>query len=491
MKGKPRSMVCGMYTFYGVYDNFKDEIKEYTKRGWNAETTKQYDGIVLNHIIPYLQNHDQKHIGLYSKEDFENAFERLCQRGKNGPGEPFEPWETDGIPEKVNYLMRTVIRIASNNFLCQDLFADDITGRTEGAGNRSGQRHARMKKSLTVKQEISCSNYLVAKFKTDGAVAGLMLMFALGCRNNDACGVNFGHIKEFTHYPGHYYVIFPQSTELGVNTVKILGKSKNSGRKVPLPKLLADMLYQLRSIRAERAWSCGYTGSIDNLPIACKQNFPWERCSADDLSFSAKDMFENIGMRSKNIVELAQDLMEEAQAAKDELEEAEFKEIESHPTAYILRRNYATHLMVLGLSYEEIRYVIGHKIESLYVLRNSFTNENLLFALKCRLDERPILNPLAMEQRITFKEDEPIHFHGSKKIVLKIPANKFEKITIDATAREPGDEISFRIINGNGDNQLGCEFLVMNKPLKIEKEQSIDGLQFYREQYLTRILEDT
>ena len=62
------------------------------------------------------------------------------------------------------------------------------------------------------------------------------------------------------------------------------------------------------------------------------------------------------------------------------------------PTAYLFRRNFGTHLHILGLSEPEIEYVIGHDIDDPYETRNEFVNEEKLFAIKQKMDRRPLVN---------------------------------------------------------------------------------------------------
>lgn len=492
MDWKPRKMVHNIPTFYGAYEAFKEEAMDYGGRSWNSETVRQYDAIVKTHIVPYLPDHDRKHIGQLSRQDYENALDRLKKRGKNAPDEPFEPWEKNGVPEKVDYLMRAVVWAASKHMLCQNVFGDREITRTGGGGGgcKTGAEQARTKKSLTIPQEISVAKYLMKLIYNLGTAAGLLLMFALGLRDNEATGVNFGYIREFAEHPGHHYLIVPQTTDLGASTVKILGKTANSGRKVPLPKLLVKIFLKLHGVRIQKANEMGYTGKAEDLPIACKKNKPSERCSADDLSRAAREMFIAIGMREDQIIELNQELLEEAQAARDEMEEDEFREIESDPTAYLLRRNFATHIAVLGLLDVEVWYVIGHKIESEYVKRRAFNDEKLLFALKRKMDERPILNEIVMEQFICLEPGKTMNLEGSRKIVFDIPADQVSKVKIDVTAKEPGDEIKMRITNHLEKGELRSELDVNNVSLPENPSRIIDGTRYYHESYRKENTED-
>lgn len=478
---RPKESIGGIPTFYGVYMSMKQEVMNYGGRGWNPETEKQYDQTVLNHVLPYLKQ-ENKHIGELTIADYEKAKKRLINAGRNGPDGPFVPWDKGGVPEKVDYLMRAVVWTAARHNLCIDCF-EETKDRVSLDKNKTEQREKiKIPKCFSILQEQLIVKYLVKILYSVGSAVGLLLQFALGLRNNEACGVNFGYIREFENHPGHYYLIVPQTTDLGSNTVKILGKTNNSGRKVPLSKPMAILLQKLFGRRAYNAKAMGYDGVPEDLPITCKRK-PWHRCSSDDLSYAAKEMFIKIGMRNDDIVALNFELLEEAQAAREELEEDEFKEIESNPTAYLLRRNFATHLARLMLTDREIWYVIGHKIEDPYVQRKSFNDEKLLFALKRKLDQRPILNQIDLEQHLDLNPGEVVTLEGSKKIILWIPAEKAGTADVSVTALEPGDEIKVRVISKLTSGEIQANFRSYPVPMPPEPSRIIDGTRMYQEAY--------
>lgn len=483
MKQKPKIMVGGILTVYGVYEMYKSEIMRYGSRSWNADTTSQYDSVVINHLIPYLPGHDIKHIGMFTKQDYETALDHLIKAGKNKSGEPFKAWDADGIPEKVSYLMRAIVWSASEHMLCDNVFGPREINRSGGKREGTGEQQARNKKSLTVEEELAVHQYIMRHMENTNPDAGLTLMYAFGLRNNDACGVNFGYIREFVDYPGNYYLIVPQSTELGANTVKILGKSRNSGRRIPMPTSLARRLLVLREKRAELARAKGYKGKAEDLPIACREGKPCERCCADDLSLAAKKMYEKIGMRKEDIVALNLDLLEELQAAREEFEEDEFREIERDPTAYLLRRSFATIIAALGLTDAEIRYVVGHKIDDEYIQRRSFGDEKILFRIKQKLDERPLLNDIQLEKYLSVLPGKNESVDGSKKIVLNIPPEQLSSVRINVAAREPGDEIRFKILYSHDAGCINTDFVAYTKKPSDEIKRTTDILRYYHHSF--------
>lgn len=480
---KLRKTIRGVPTFYGIYEDLKPEVMTYGGRSWNQDTTEQYDQIVKDYILPYLDDSNRKHIGEICRDDYKKAIRRLIKRGKKGPGEPYEPWEKTGVPEKADYLMRAVVWTAWKHELCENWFDEDAQSTDSGARRKLAKEWVRIKKCLSIKQELSVVDYLMAIIYISGTAIGLLLQFALGLRNNEACGLNFGYIREYENYPGHYYLIIPQSTDLGASTVKILGKTKNSGRRIPLPKSLVTILFKLQSLRVAEANRLGYQGLAEDLPIVCKLGRPWERCGSGDLSNAARTMFNRIGMRNDELVALNQELLEDAQAAREELDEDEFREIESDPTAYLLRRNFATHLAKLRLKDVEIWYVIGHKIEDAYVQRRAFNDEKLLFALKLKLDERPVLNPIMLEKHVGLKPGESIQMDTSKRIKMEIPVEQVSKASIHVTAHEPGDHIHMKVTPKLTKGSAVCDYTSHAVPLPAEPDRTIDGTRAYLEAY--------
>lgn len=483
MEKMPRKYLWGIPTFYGLYEDEKSLVMTCGGKSWNENTTRQYDKIIREYIVPNLKNHDQKKISDYSAQDFENAMQQIIRKGKNKSTEDFTPLDDDTL-NKYRYLIKAVVWAGNRLELCEDIFDQEQSAPgTTRKWASPGEKKIHQKKSLSISQERKVIQYLNEGIFKNGVLTGLLLMFALGLRNNEACGVNFGYIREYKEYPGHYYIIIPQTTDLGRNTVKILGKTKNSGRKVPLPNDLVKILFELWDRRIQIASATGFPGASEDLPIVCKRKNVSQRASADDLSRAAKEMFLSIGMRREEIIELNHELLEEASASKDQLDEDEFRQIEADPTAYLLRRNFATHLAILGLRDVEIWYVIGHKIEDDYVKRRSFSDEKLLFGIKRKLDQRPLLNPMIMENRICIQAGEMIPLEGSKKIVIKIPAEQIHKVKINVTAEEPGDEIILRLNQELDSGEVRREIMTYAVPVENEQIRTIDGTRFYRDVY--------
>ena len=84
------------------------------------------------------------------------------------------------------------------------------------------------------------------------------------------------------------------------------------------------------------------------------------------------------------------------------------KQFEKDPSAYLFRRNFGTHLFILGLSEAEIQYVVGHDIEDLYETRNEFVNEERHLEIKQKMEQRPIFNAIRTIPTIDVEPKENI-----------------------------------------------------------------------------------
>lgn len=68
-------------------------------------------------------------------------------------------------------------------------------------------------------------------------------MFALGLRNGETCGANYGDIKPMLLHPECKVLWVFKSTVIGSNIVKSSGKTRNADRIIPIQNLFGRCLY--------------------------------------------------------------------------------------------------------------------------------------------------------------------------------------------------------------------------------------------------------
>ena len=188
---------------------------------------------------------------------------------------------------------------------------------------------------------------------------------------------------------------------------------------------------------------------IENVRIAYRGKNKLMPCGADPVTRKAQEMFETLGMRDavENVAEYLQQDLEMANEEQVDIEE--FALIEKNPTAYLLRRNFATHMAIVQLDEEQLAYVLGHVIEDPQIQRSDFTNEKLLFAIKCKMDKRPIVNNIGMPTvQIEAALNKTIKLSNySQDVVFD---SNVGRVKVRAVAKEPGDAIKVTIHQARG-----------------------------------------
>jgi hypothetical protein len=173
---------------------------------------------------------------------------------------------------------------------------------------------------------------------------------------------------------------------------------------------------------------------VDKLPIACVGDQWEQRCSGRHLTAAARELFQSIKM------DAAQLAFVDMAIHNDE----EFPFEEKDPTAYLFRRNFGTHLHILGLTEAEIAYVIGHDIEDPYETRNEFVNEEKLYRIKLKMDQRPLVNELdANTLPQVVAAGQRVIVDGSAK--LQFPT-VHTKVKLHLSAKEPTDTVKVKLI---------------------------------------------
>lgn len=410
------------YTFCGVLEYRYNHIARY----WNAETRRKHEREYNNIILPALKNHDDKTIREYTRSDYEEAIESIKERGYEQQGIVY-PYSESSIRNFENLIYYVVFQ-ASVYGLCDNVlwgtkFVLDMPDESDEIEER-----VTLKKSLSVAQEKRFCREVMSDVAEDGAVVALLIMWALGPRNGEACGLNYGDIKQLEGHPDCYTVWIYKSTKIKSSELQSGGKTYNTGRIVPVSEKLLDFLNERKALVCKIAESQGVEVDIDSLPICCDGELDWEddnylnRCKADRVTMAAHEVFENAGISPKMLAFLDAELAEGNTAAV--LKEKE-------PTAYLLRRNFATQMCILGLSYPEMQYLMGHDVEDAYESRNEFVDSDRIYSMHLKLKQRQLLN----------------HVENNNKKEIFIQKNKTTKVHI--SAHEPTDVIKASVSSCN------------------------------------------
>ena len=375
--GLNEEWVCeidGQLTFCGALNRFFDVIAK--NKGWNENTQKQYLSIYNNKILPNLSN-DAMLMAQMTNKDYDSAMERITAQGLDGKGD--KPYSESTL-QKFMYLIFVIVETAAKDGICENvLWGTRFAVALDDSNEKDViSEKTRIKKSLSVAQDKAVFKALLSDYMQRGEYMGLLLMYALGLRDNEACGSNFGDIRQFQNYPDCDVIYVYETTERGSNTLKSSGKTHNADRIIPVPKLVVNFISKRRAELISRGIA---TEEVDNLPIACVGDQFYTRCASTRLSIYARKLFASIKLDEKALAYLDRELHS---ADKTQIPR------EGDATAYLFRRNFATLLKILGLNDAEIQYLIGHDIENSYETRNEYVNEDRLYAIKQKLDRRPL-----------------------------------------------------------------------------------------------------
>ena len=448
--GDPRNR----YTFCGALEYRYNHIA----KNWNPETRKKHEREYNNIILPALKEHNNKTIREYTHEDFEQAIENIKERGYIQDGIRHQYSEAS-IHNFENLIYYVVFQAAVYG-LCENVLWGTKFVLKETDENAEIEEKVVLKKSLTVIQEKRLYEEVMSDSKEDGAVVALLLMWALGLRNAEACGLNYGDIRLLEGHQDCYVAWIYKSTKINSNELQSGGKTYNTGRILPIPDKVLSFILQRKAYIEQMLFCQGKNVEINELPICCdgyldtnSDNYI-KRCRADRVTAVAHDVFESAGITSRQVAFLDAELSDGNAASM--LKEKE-------PTAYLLRRNFATQMCILGLSYPEMQYLMGHDVEDAYESRNEFVDSERIYLMHLKLKQRELLNHIERQNNRT-----------------EICLNKNELVKVHISAKESADCIKLKACISNPEYSTIRWFSGSMNP---SYDRTINIIQSYHSKY--------
>lgn len=378
------ALIGQKYTFAGVLYQYFEEIAA----RWNDNTRNAYLGQYQGQILPRLADRPLEE---YTREDFDQVISDIdTQYAQRNSGLGYAA----NTLQHYRYLIRVVLKAAAVHDICADVLWGTLfsIASEEKAEATKIKEFVRLRKSLTVQEERRIVEKLFTDPMQSGQNMGLALMFSLGLRNGEACGVNFGAIREMESHPDCHCLWIYQSTGYSSNELRTGGKTANMPRVLPIPQ----KMYNLLEIRCQLLETMILNGdilldetqgqkSVYDLPVVCVDSQFTVRCQSSHLTKAGQMLLKEIKVSEDELAYMDRDLQNPKLAQEMGL-------VEKDPTVYLFRRNLGTHLYLLGLSESEIQYVMGHDIDDPYLSRNDFTNEELLYNIKVKMENRPLVN---------------------------------------------------------------------------------------------------
>lgn len=453
-------------TFCGALEDLYHVIA----RNWKDETRKKYDRDYSSVILPNIENHNSRIISSYTIEDCDKILSKIQEDGYISKGTRVE--YSESMMNHFKNLIYSVFLFASNAGYCHDFLWGtkyEINVEREELAVRS---KTLIKKSLSIEQEKKLISIIMESPKENGRLIALLLMFVLGLRDGEACGLDFGDIYELPYYKGCYVAVIKQSTIPDTNKLQSSGKTWNTGRRIPISKKIVDFLLERKTIVERIIKDNALEMDINRLPVAAAcdlyHNLPdiGKRLKADDVTEEARSVFKQAGIESEVLASLEIEMEEDS---------SRLEISESNVTAYLLRRNFATHLKILGLDYPDIQYLLGHCIDDPYINRPDYT-DGKLFQLSKRMAFRPLVNSNS-DDHIKLPGLCEEQFSGNKTINIDSDA---ECVRVRIHALEKNDVLRIKV---NPDNQEGIAYTMREGYKSYVLRRTIDVLQKYTDDY--------
>lgn len=442
--------VGGIPTFWGTYLRYRDIIIQ--ESGWNDETTRGYESSYVRIICTNLKNHNRMPISGYNRADYDAAIQRIKKAGYEKEKGVFSSYKPSTLAHFLS-LIRTVVTVAAREYLCDDVFAAHPAVPVKK--DKKSDKQA-VPRAMSIQAEHRIGEALLTDPMQSGEFMGLAGMFCWGGRNAESCGMNFGDLKLWRNIPGCWVVWVYKSTVIDSNAVQSSGKTRNADRVVLLPskyvKLVLERKQRLRELLGDGV-------NIDELPVACRGNNYFERCSADNLTAAAHTLFERVGITREQIQQTYEEMRLAEDGVDDPLNRISYDLLDcSSPTAYFLRRTYGTSLACVGLTAPQVAFQIGHDMGGLRETRNEFLNTKMLLEIKEKIDRRAIVNAhtdLAKPIRLVVNQGWESFPSGTTEFLIPEGA---ERIYLQLTAREPLDDIRIELRTAEDEQttQLYC-----------------------------------
>lgn len=222
----------------------------------------------------------------------------------------------------------------------------------------------KLPKSLTMLEEFKLSRVIKDTALSNTYAMGMAIMFYMGLRPGECAGLTYGDIRQLRVYPEvNCLYVYTQIRTTGEKTNAL--KTENAYRVLPIPKELNDLLAASRDQVEKNA------GDPANYPIVTKNGalYTDECCDPNEFAKYCKKVLRNVHVKEDVVIDAAREARSDGEG-------------ESAATSYLLRRNFATSLLaVCCMEADEIKYLLGHAIETIYEKRRYYLNPDTLYHL--------------------------------------------------------------------------------------------------------------
>ena len=238
-------------------------------------------------------------------------------------------------------------------------------------------------KSLSPETRVSFEAMLRSLVKTPwgGIAMSLAFMHRCGLRTAESAALRFEDMKE-----SGGVVTFWVRRQLRGDTTTDLLKTSNSYRRLPVPRLLRDMLADRKAYLQDKEDAEGSGKSVDHFPISGHYTDPEQFVPCDDISAVGRRLLQICGCKeefwdgSRELMRLEPDVEDGIQIGTD-------------LTAYVLRRDFASRAAnVCGVTDQELNFALGHKVKNGERAKREFFGDDSMAAFGKKL-ERFVFDP--------------------------------------------------------------------------------------------------
>lgn len=368
-----------------VFRNYKTELEQEYR--WNKETTASYYRMVqglqtlLDEIAP------GKSFVELGFVDYEFAIDLKNDRYKARTGSLYDEGT---ICKFRNVLQRVCMFFDKLNIGYVDPLWDCYWKRpkTIPASGDSIARKARKKeisdminlpKSLTIKAECKLARILQSDLqKEDGAAIGGLLMLYLGVRPGECCALKYDNIKKLSPLSNdHVLYIYEQYTTKEVVRNKL--KTINAYRILPIPEELYHLIAQRKAFVETQVSAAE---NIEKFPMVNSPKGYNLHCGRKFFAEYMKATLRCASVQQQSIAYMS--ILAEVHSLRD-----------AEPTAYLLRRNFATIMSSVCMTDpEELEYLMGHALSD-NKKRNEYQETERLTTMLQKMNKRHLLGQFA------------------------------------------------------------------------------------------------
>ena len=409
-----------------IWERYFDEFAE--ENGWRADSTKSsYKRDFESRIVPVLETMNVP-LHVFNAENL-RTYKWKFQKNYSWSFQRYRHME---------YLFLIIYAKGAELHFYEDKLNVEIRKTLDGDLRNAKVIEKReaffeLKKSFSVEENVRIIKWL--RELSDNLEnhnpldIGVAIMFTTGTRVNECVALMFSDFSKITSLkiPS---VSISKSAKINSSDIKIGTKTRSGVRRIPVCDFLFNLVEKKRQLLISESIKKGISIFFAEEETKKKHiitNADGSDASSSDLSKRIKEVFNELGLLEHE-QEFALDYDLEHQ---EEVESAGYDIVEISPTAYALRRNFATLITAAGLSGSEKQFIFGHVVED--DRRSYYNTPNRLESIYHKINRHPAFS-LLNTGNVIYTDEE-----------LEFQAKEDSNYIVSICANEPFDALSFTL----------------------------------------------